>query len=59
MCGRFEDRSSEVGSPFSFWSAGTDNGVPHGPPRGRVKPFLLTLAALLLVVILLAVFVRR
>jgi hypothetical protein len=48
-----------VGSPFSFWSAGTDNGMPDGPPRGRLGPFLLTLAALLVVVILLAVFVHR
>ena len=48
-----------VGSPFSFWSAGTDNGVPDGPPRGRLGPFVLTLAALLLVVILLALFVHR
>jgi len=49
-----------MGSPFSFWSAGTDNGVPPpGPPRGRLRTFLLFLAAMVVVVVLVAVFIPR
>ena len=49
-----------MGSPFSFWSAGTHNGVPPpGPPRGRLRTFLLTLAGLVVVVFLVAVLIPR
>jgi hypothetical protein len=47
-----------VGSPFSFWSAGTDDGVPHGKARGRLLPFVLTLVALAAAVVLIAIFVN-
>jgi hypothetical protein len=47
-----------MGSPFSFWSAGTDHSVPDGPPRGRLLPFVLTLAALAVAVILIAIFIN-
>ena len=43
--------------PFDFWSAGTDNGVPRDA-HWRVRPMLLTLAALAVVVVLIAVFIN-
>jgi hypothetical protein len=43
--------------PFGFWAAGTDNGVPQ-ETHWRVRPALLSLAGLVLVVVLVAVFVH-
>jgi hypothetical protein len=49
-------REVEVG-PFSFWSAGTDNGVPR-ETHWRVRPMLLTLVGFAVVVVLVALFVH-
>jgi hypothetical protein len=44
--------------PFDFWSAGTDSGVPDDA-HWRVRPGLLvTIAGVVVVIILLAVFVN-
>jgi hypothetical protein len=47
-----------MGSPFSFWSAGTDNGVPSETRRWPRRSFWLTLAAGAVVVVLIAIFVK-
>jgi hypothetical protein len=44
--------------PFDFWAAGTDNGVPR-ETHWRLRPALLSLAAAVAFVILVAVFVPR
>jgi Na+/melibiose symporter-like transporter len=47
-----------MGSPFSFWSAGTDNGVPSETRRWPRRSFWLTLAAFAVVIVLIALFVN-
>jgi hypothetical protein len=49
---------TRMGSPFSFWSAGTDNGVPPETRKWPIRPLLLTLAAFAVVVVLVAIFVN-
>jgi hypothetical protein len=47
-----------MGSPFSFWSAGTDHGVPAETRRWPRRSLWLTVAAFAVVVVLVAVFVN-
>jgi hypothetical protein len=46
-----------LGSPFSFWSAGTDNGVPEKNRRWPRRSLLLTIAGFVVVIVLVAVLV--
>jgi hypothetical protein len=48
-----------VGSPFTFWSAGTDHGVPPGPPRRPMRPFLIAVAAIILIITALGLLASR
>jgi Na+/melibiose symporter-like transporter len=47
-----------VGSPFSFWSAGTDDGIPERTRRWPRRTFWLTAAAFAIVIVLVAIFVN-
>ena len=47
-----------MGSPFGFWSAGTDDGVPSETRRWPRRAFWLTMAAFAVVVVATAIFVR-
>ena len=49
---------SAVGSPFGFWSAGTDEGIPSETRRWPRRSFWLTVAAFVAVIVLVAIFVN-
>ena len=49
---------SEVGSPFGFWSEGSDGGVPDKNRRWPRRNFWLTITAFAVVIVLVAIFVH-
>jgi Na+/melibiose symporter-like transporter len=44
--------------PFDFWAAGTDSGIPPETRRWPRRSFWMTVAALVVVIVLVAIFVN-